>query len=94
VPSIDVAYLREEPHDLIFVLLHSSYLDMSESEKEREIEEIEYRVFEFGLRGIIITVWLEKEKMCFIANVRFHDYTSSYLTYELILMNVNNHITW
>jgi hypothetical protein len=93
MPSFDAAHVNQQGVDLIIVPVNNLFASQPAAEQSDLIDQMEHVAHSAGLKGTVVPVWPVGRRMAFIAPQPWHPFFSS-LTYNDVLANVNQKISW
>ncbi|GGY46954.1 hypothetical protein [Parvularcula lutaonensis] len=89
--SFRVAHLHEQGNDMIIVPLGEEFGDKSLIEQEQTMGVLRNAAKSSGLRGVVIPIWPEAEKLRFLAPKVWHPYFKR-MTWDWLRANLNTEI--
>jgi hypothetical protein len=93
MPSFKAAHVREQGVDLIIVPLDPSFGQLSVDEQCELIDRMQQAANSAGLAGTVVPVWRIGARTAFVAPRNWHPFFQS-VTWDDVLANVNNMISW
>lgn len=94
MPSLQVAYIREQGVDLIIAPLDPSFDHQPPDKQESAIRDITLAARNAGLAGTVVPVWdAGSGRMSFRAPRSFHPFFES-ISLKVVLANINKTLSW
>lgn len=93
MPNFDVAHINRGGNDIIIIPLNNSFDSKTTSDKNDIIEELQIRANSAGLRGTVVPVWSNFNRMKFIAPIPWHTFFRS-IDLNYVRSQINRQISW
>jgi len=94
MPKLKVAHLKEQGQDMIIVPLDRNFGQLSEDDKNDQMNEVQGAARSAGLRGTVVPVWQDSAgRMAFLAPKPWHSLFQS-LSMQSIQRNLNKTLSW
>jgi hypothetical protein len=93
MPSIKVAQLNEQGHEMVIVIMDSAFARASPTQQEATIAQLQSRSNASGLKGTIVMVWDAGGKMNYLAPQPWRDFFHS-MTLDDVRSLLNAEISW
>lgn len=66
MPTFQIAHVREQGEDIIFILLDQSFARQTDESQAAQIAELQERANSAGLSGIVVPCWYEIHRWHFV----------------------------
>lgn len=91
--KFDVAHIREQGQDMIIIPLDSSFgRKTGNQQRDTEIA-LQQAATSAGLAGTVVLIWLEGNRVSFIAPRPWHAFFQSPGIWNLVMNNINKTLT-
>lgn len=91
--SFRVAHLHEQGNDMIIIPLGEEFGSKSPPEQEQTVGALRTAAKASGLRGVVIPIWPQEDKLRFLAPKIWHPYFKR-MTWDWLRANLNTEITF